>query len=117
MREGKLHYRVDRSHALTKLVLDDASPAQRAAIEAMLRLLEATVPVQQIWLDAAERPDQHGTPFQGEAPAHVRAVMVQLYRALRADGISASIARQRISTMEPFNTMQALVGTLDDIEE
>ncbi len=116
MRDGKLHYTVDRGHALTKLVLNEATPTQRTSIEAMLRLLEATIPVQQIWLDAAEQPDRHGTPFEGETPAHVRTVMLQLYRALRADGISPSIARQRISTMEPFNAMPALVGTLDDIE-
>jgi len=116
-RDGRLYYKVDRSHVLAKLVLAEASGPQKKSIEALLRLLEATVPVQQIWLDAAEKPEQHAAPFQGEPPAHLREVMVQLYRALRADGISGHTAKQRIANMEPFNNLPALVGTLDDIED
>ena len=53
-RKDKVVYTVNREHPLVARALE-ASGEARPVIEAMLRLLEETVPVRQIWLDAAEQ--------------------------------------------------------------
>lgn len=116
-REGRVVYRIDRANPLVKSVLTRADEYQRPGIEAMLKLLEATVPVQQIWLDAIERPDAHGTAFEGDDVAHIREVAVAMLHALRADGVGAELARQRIATMPPFNQYPGILEGLAHIEE
>jgi hypothetical protein len=43
--------------------------------------------------------------------------MSAMFRALRADGVSFEMARQRIAGMSPFNLYPQIVGSLGDIEE
>jgi hypothetical protein len=117
VKEGKLAYKVDREHPLVRMVLSMCSKSQKAAVEAMLRLLEATVPIQKIWLDVAEKSEIHAAPFELDPPAHVREVIAQLYQALRIDGISADTARQRLLNIEPFNAYPEHIGALLDREE
>jgi hypothetical protein len=116
-RDGKLAYRIDRQHPLVKLVLDQAANvAHRKAIDALLRLAEATVPIQKIWLDVAEKPEVHAAPFAFETQPQIREVVSQLYRALIADGVSPDMARERLSNMEPFNALPAFVAHVLDAE-
>lgn len=114
----KLIYRIDRTNPLVKHVFAQASgKAHEQSIEAMLRLLEATVPVQKIWLDVAEKPDNHARPFELDPPVHVREVLEQLVRALRADGVSIATARQRLLAMEPFSYYPELVKELAPLSD
>jgi hypothetical protein len=114
----KLTYRIDRTNPLVRLVFGQASgKAHEKSIEAMLRLLEATVPVQKIWLDVAEKPDNHARPFELDPPVHVREVLEQLVRALKADGVSAATARQRLLGMEPFSFYPELVKELAPVQD
>lgn len=109
----KLAYRIDRLNPLVRLVFAQASgKPHEKSIEAMLRLLEATIPIQKIWLDVAERPDTHARPFELDPPVHVREVLEQLVRALKADGVSAATARRRLLSMEPFSFYPELVEEL-----
>jgi hypothetical protein len=116
-RDGKLAYRIDRQHPLVKLVVDQASNvAHRKAIDALLRLVEATIPVQKIWLDVAEKPEVHAAPFAFETQQQIREVVSQLYRALIADGVSPEMARERLMNMEPFNALPEVVAHVVDAE-
>jgi hypothetical protein len=116
-REGRLAYKIDRENPLVHGVLARATNAEhRRAIEAMLRLLEATVPVQQIWLDTAEQGDGLAGPFEGEPPSHVREVMAAMFQALLADRVPPDLARQRIAAMTPFNEYPELLAALGERE-
>jgi hypothetical protein len=117
--EGKkLAYRIDRTNPLVRHVFTQASgKAHEKSIEAMLRLLEATVPIQKIWLDVAEKPDTHARPFELDPPIHVREVLEQILRALKADGVSTATARQRLLSMEPFSFYPELVKELVPLED
>lgn len=116
-KNGRIHYHVDREHPLFKYTLDAGGPEQAKRIEALVRLLEATVPVQQIWLDTAEKAETHASPFENDAPAHARDVMMQLYHALRAQGLAPTLARQQLARMPPFDHLPALLGTLSELED
>jgi hypothetical protein len=112
-RKDKVVYSVNRDHPLVARALQ-ATAEFRPVIEAMLRLLEETVPVRQIWLDAAERPEGHARPFETVPESDVKAVMVQVYAALRKTGLPPRESRERVASMEAFAAYPQLVATLSD---
>jgi hypothetical protein len=112
-RKDRVVYSVNREHPLVAAVLA-AAGGNRPAVEALLRLLEETVPVRQIWLDAAQKPDGHGRPFEEIADKDVKEVMTQVYRALRRGGLSTTSAKERMSLMDAFESYPHLLATLVD---
>jgi hypothetical protein len=113
LRRGKVFYAVNQEHALVKEALNLPPPYQ-SIIRALLRLLEETVPVQQIWVDNATELEKQLKPFDGIPSEQVVEVMVEIYRALRKSGMTQNQARDRILTMEPFQHFETLVKTLSD---
>lgn len=63
-RSGSQIYKIDRKNHLVKNILDQAGRL-KSDIETMLRILEETVPVQQIWLDIAEHSERSNEPMGG----------------------------------------------------
>lgn len=59
---GQNTYRLDRNHPVIKSFLDRLGGRKNEA-EAIFRLIEETVPVEQIWLDSAESPEMRSSPF------------------------------------------------------
>lgn len=105
-------YRIDRAHPSVQRALDASGPNRRI-IEEMLTLLEATVPVQRIWLDVAER---------GEIPAAAASIpreqaeaLSSLYTHMRTSlGVSADEARRRLLMIEPFSMFPSVIEQLPD---
>lgn len=112
-RKDRIVYAINRSHPLTAAVLAAAGTG-RPLLEALLRLLEETVPVRQIWLDAAQTPDGHAKPFEEVADKEVKQVMTLVYRALRRGGHSPAAAKERVATMDAFAGHLQLIATLAD---
>jgi len=113
LRRGKVFYAVNQEHPLVQEALKLPDTCQ-PVIRALLRLLEETVPVQQIWIDNATEPEKQPQPFDGTPSDQVLEVMVEIYRALRKSGMTQEQARDRILTMEPFQRFETLVKTLSD---
>lgn len=110
-RKDKVVYSVNREHPLVARALKTSGEA-RSLVEAMLRLLEETVPVRQIWLDAAEQPDGHSRPFEAVPEGEVKGVLTQVYAALRATGLTPQESRERVASMEAFAGYPQLIATL-----
>lgn len=55
-------YRLNRDHPLINKFFDNIGSHRKEA-EAIFRLIEETVPVEQIWLDSAETPEMRSSPF------------------------------------------------------
>jgi Histidine kinase-, DNA gyrase B-, and HSP90-like ATPase len=113
LRRGKVFYAVNQAHPLVQEALNLPDNCQ-PIIRALLRLLEETVPVQQIWIDNSTEPEKQAQPFDGTPSEQVLEVMIEIYRALRKSGMTQEQARDRILTMEPFQHFEALVKTLSD---
>ena len=113
VKHGKVSYSINQEHPLVKEVLS-VSKEHPKVIRALLRLIEETVPVQQIWLDSAEKADQHNQPFEGVPSKEVREVMMQVYKALIKNGLSSTDARRRLITMEPFQQFKELIASLGE---
>ena len=87
--------------------------------EAMLRVVEETVPVQRIWLDTAENKDTPRTGFYGEpetAPDGVRTVLLTLFRDMTGRrGMTPEAVVRALSSTEPFQNYPKLVASLPEI--
>jgi hypothetical protein len=81
-------------------------------INALLRLLEETVPVEQIWLDTAEQSNDRSKPYDGIDLSVLREDLRRVYQALKNSGISETNARQRLYSIEPFNRYRELIKEL-----
>ena len=112
-RKDCMAYLVDRSHPLVKQVLDHAGPLEEA-VNAMLRLLEETVPVQRIWIDTVEKGEVHKGAFADASSADVRSVLEVLYRHLvETVGLDPGAARAQLLKTEPFHNHEELVEALE----
>jgi len=70
MRNGSRIYRIDRKSNLVRQVLEEAAGV-RSKVELLLKMLEETVPVQQIWLDIAEHPERSNEALGGYSESEV----------------------------------------------
>ena len=116
-------WRVDQTKAGMRYRIDEKHPAVAAAlaaagdhadiVRAMLRVVEETVPVQKIWLDTAENKDVPRTGFTGAPAAEVTGVLATLYKDMvERRGMSPVLARQTLSTTEPFQNYPQLIAAL-----
>lgn len=113
-RKDGASYRVDRDHPAVR-VLADLSGEASAHVEALLRVLEETVPVQRIWLHAAESGEHPKGGFTGEVGTEVLDVLRALYRDLVIrQGMSPDAARRKLLRTEPFDLHPGAVNQLPD---
>ena len=63
-KNGLNTYSLDRSHHLLQRFMNSGGNLKMEA-EVLFKLIEETVPVEQIWLDMAESPEKRSTPFFG----------------------------------------------------
>jgi hypothetical protein len=116
-------WRVDQTKAGMRYRIDETHPAVAAAlaavgekvdiVRAMLRVVEETVPVQKIWLDTTENKDVPRTGFSGQPASDVSGVLSTFYKDMvERRGMSPTLARQTLSTTEPFQNYPQLIAAL-----
>jgi hypothetical protein len=96
---GKTFYKLNKSHALLKKVM--ANTEDKAALRALLSLIEQTVPAPLIVINNAEAPDSLGLPF-ADSPGGVEKAMAEVYQAFLEEGSSSKEAGKRLVRSEPF---------------
>ncbi|TAW73051.1 ATP-binding protein [Rhizobium ruizarguesonis] len=107
-----MRYRVDQTHPAIAAVLEHAGDLKQDVI-AMLRVIEETVPVQQIWLDTAEAKETPKTGFDGAPPEEVRSVMQTVFNNLvNRKGLSEEQARRHLATTDPFDNWPSFLDTM-----
>lgn len=117
VRRGTYFYTVNRKHPLITSVLE-SSGEKRHHTEAMLRLIEETVPVPAIILNNIQDPDRLHRPFEGPVSDDLIMVMKEVWQALRKTGFSTADAIERISRMEPFSDYpETIVACIESMEE
>lgn len=108
-RNGSQIYRIDRQSELVKRVLQQAE-SQKSDIEALLRLLEETVPVQQIWLDMAEHSESSNEPMGGLTEREVMSLVATTLTAITGSGrLPTDINIDTICNMEGFTSYAEII--------
>jgi hypothetical protein len=94
-------------------VLQEAS-SLRDSLEAMLRVIEETVPVQRIWLDTVEKEGIEEGSFTGADLEEVAAIADRLFGYMISRiGLSPAAARQQLLRTEPFQNFPEVISALD----
>lgn len=115
MKHGRVTFRINREQPL---VADLLQPSQeyRAKVEALLRMIEETIPVPLITIENSAHPDTQLAPFEGSPSSEVLEVIKQVYISFRRRGNSHIQAIEKLVTLEPFQHFQELVMLLTDDE-
>lgn len=108
-RRGNQIYRIDRKNELIKDLFKQAGPL-KLEIEAIFRLLEETVPVQQIWLDMSEHPDKSNEPMGGMSENQILEMVESVIKTLSGSGRKPSH-----TTIEYVCNMEAFIHFADII--
>lgn len=85
----------------------------RPELEATLRFLEETVPVQKIWLNTSEENADYAKPYEDLDYEIVFADLRRVWEILLTTGIGRNEAKLKIRTMEPFNHYPELIEQLN----
>jgi hypothetical protein len=88
-RNGMNTYRLDRDHPLLSAFLTPPGTSKKDA-ETLFRLIEETVPVEQIWLDSAETPELRASPFHGATEKEIIKAAEQSLSIMCGSGPSRS---------------------------
>lgn len=111
VRENRRVYTINRDHPAIQAVLR-AYPDKTPELAALLRLLEETVPVEQIWLDSAEQAHDHAPPYAGVEFSVIKADMRRVVEFLVKTGINRKTAIERLRSVEPFDRYPKLINEL-----
>lgn len=112
--KGGMRYRIDTNHPAIRAVLDGAG-AMAPDIQAMLRVIEETIPVQRIWLDTTEARETPRTGFAEQPTEEVTTILRVMFRnMILRKGLTPALARERLACTEPFNIYPELVAALPD---
>lgn len=117
VKNGTYFYTINRKHPLIFSVLNSSEESRRN-IEAMLRLIEETVPIPAIILNNINKPDKVYKPFDDIVSDDLLIVMREVWRALRKTGLSITDTQKRILRMEPFcDYPESVSAILESMEE
>jgi hypothetical protein len=111
-KHDRVFYQINRDHPLVRQVAEKIT--DKAAFNALIRLLQETIPLQHISITSTEKPDSQPEPFQGAADVDVREAMIQLYQIFRNTGHSPDDARSKLLTYSPFNSFPKIIDTIED---
>jgi hypothetical protein len=109
-KHDKTFFRLNRLHPVLKQAL--AASSDRPALNALLRLIEETVPLPLITITNSEKPNTLAGPFEHSPDNQIREVMLQAFRSLVATGYGPKDAVNRLRTIWPFEMFPALLQTL-----
>lgn len=113
---GDARYSISRKHPAVSGIAVDENTARD--VDALLALIERTVPVQRIWLDAAEGKDAPRNAEISTPSTEMYNILEVLYRNLvERVGLSTKDAKEKLKNTEPFNNFPELVERLVDNPE
>jgi hypothetical protein len=105
---GEARYRIRRDHPVVREVMPAQGEA-RAAFQAMLRLIERTVPVDRIWLDMSEHPEKMAPPV---ADPELTEAACSIARLLIRRGLTKREAARKVAGIDPYDTISGFEDEL-----
>ncbi len=113
---GMTGYRIDRHHPAVLSLLDQAG-SLKASIEAVLAIVERSVPVERIWLTSMEQAEASRAPVAEAARADVEPLLrATLQMLVKKDRMNLADAMTQVTRMEPFcDHPQTVSSILADI--
>ena len=104
-RDGTVNCKINRKHPLVQEALR-AGGDRGADIQALLRLLEETVPVTALRVLHETDTSDDPVPFGGAGGPETVEIAERIYAAMVSQGQPPKDARERLASMQPFDQMQ-----------
>jgi len=107
-KQGKISYKINREHPLVLAALS-GSQDDKSRVNALLRLVEETVPKEQIWIDNQESLESRTEPFEGAERREIESLLDEIYSYFSSNNMASDLIRERLCSMEPFSRFPELV--------
>ncbi|WP_299181964.1 ATP-binding protein [uncultured Neptuniibacter sp.] len=108
-RKGFNAYQVDRKHPIVSNFLNKLSLEAKTEAKLLLKLIEETVPVEQIWLDASETPEKRNTPFNTASELEVIQAAERTVKMISGSDTPASDIVEQVCQLECFIDYQDII--------
>ncbi len=109
---GATRYRISREHDVIKSLLEKAGPLKKD-INAALRIIEETVPIQRIWLDTAEdRETPRNGLIDAPKPEILDLMNIAYANLVEQRKLPPSEAKAKLLLIAPFDRFPELVEHL-----
>lgn len=113
LRHGKFFYSINRDHPLVQQVYRSGNKAE---LDALISMLEESIPVSHILISSAEEPEKLSAPYENSPPEALQNVLHSTFTALLNLGIDVKDAKKRLMGMDPFNLFPDFVKQfLDEV--
>jgi hypothetical protein len=110
-RDQMIGYRINKKHPLISDFRKKVGQLD-GGFDVVLRLLEESIPVQKIWLDAADSEQNNLNPYDGITD-ELKSDLNKTYRVLLAT-MTSTQAKETLKVIEPFNRFENLIDELID---
>ena len=108
---GKRNYYLDRKHSLIKLI--NQTTQDKEVFELLLQIIEQTVPVERIWLETAEQPENHARSFENiKEDAIKESIQKYLDVLVNSEGMNRESAIKKILNTDGFRYYEDIVKKL-----
>lgn len=111
IRYGQASYRINRDHPLVLALT--ASENKKGEVDALLKLVEETLPTLLIAAGGPEYANPSPTPQVVSKQAGVKVMLLQAWNALRDSGLEHADSMTALAGWEPFNAHPALLAELE----
>lgn len=105
-RNGVLTYRINKKHPLY-LGLREKLAGLTSDFDSVIRMIEESVPIQKIWIDAAESDQNHAIPYEG-LDDELKSDIKKMYKYL-IEKMDSKKTIDLIKASDPFNRYPELV--------
>ena len=105
---SRRRYAIRRDHELVRLIKDRLDPAGSDLLQALLDLVERTVPVDRVWLDVTER----GVPADDTEMSELVSAALSTAKMMERAGVGFDEAAAKIAAMDPFDKIENLAKQL-----
>jgi len=109
---GRTTYRVNRDHPAIAALLENRE--QKSGVEAVLKVIEESIPVALISYQSQEEPEAASPGFTESDVQSMRAMLHQSWHGLRAKGLRDAEIMTALAHWEPFNLYPALLQELQE---
>jgi len=111
---GKISYSLNREHPAIQDAL--ANPSNKS-VSTLLRIVEETIPVPQITIDASEQPEAHAAALETATPRQLIELAREILEIQMRNGRSFEDGLTAVLNVEPFNQFPELSETLRNGEQ
>jgi hypothetical protein len=109
---GRTLFRINREHPIVQSLTADGDAGR--AVEALLRLIEETIPLDSIYIRHSEAPKQQAAPFEDTNDRHFRKMLSELYIGMVTAGRSHAETIATLSALQSAQSRPHLIASLNE---